>query len=66
MTNDDSILEDPLVAVKEWINQANEGKNRVRNYYPKTINELTSAMQLIYDIYEPDGRCSKEQIVQVK
>jgi phosphatidylserine/phosphatidylglycerophosphate/cardiolipin synthase-like enzyme len=55
----DPLLEDPLVAVKEWDRQATAKNRRVRSYYPREV-ELTSGMKFLYEIYEPEGRCNQQ------
>jgi hypothetical protein len=56
LSPDDPLLIDPIGAVAEFDRQAALGDRRVRRYWPHEVPD-TWAMDQVYAIYEPEGRC---------
>jgi phospholipase D1/2 len=53
---DEKIL-DVEQAVKEFVKQADDGQQRVRHYFPIETGDHVY-YRALYDIYEPEGRCT--------
>jgi len=62
---DDARLSDPLTALGEFEKQAATGTARVRSYYPKKLESISTASEAMYKLYEPDGRCKTQNNQQV-
>jgi phosphatidylserine/phosphatidylglycerophosphate/cardiolipin synthase-like enzyme len=56
LLKDHPLLEDPSRGLEEWQRQAQEGKNRVRNYFPKKV-ERNIIADLFNLLFEANGYC---------